>query len=67
MSPFVSQEMSMILGQLNKPDLTILGELIENGIMVPVIESSYRLSETAAALERSEGGHVRGKIIISME
>jgi len=66
LSPFVDQEMSLILAQMNKADLITLGELIEAGKMTPVIERSYRLDETADALSHSEAGHVRGKIVISL-
>ncbi len=67
MSPFVEQEIVMILAQLRKDDLTILADLIQDGKVTPVIDRRFRLSEVPAALQYSEEGHARGKIIINME
>ena len=37
---------------------------IEPGKAMPVIERSYRLSETAAAIRNLETGRARGKIVV---
>ncbi len=66
-SPFVGQEFVMILAELRKDDLAILGDLIQSGKVTPVIDRSYPLSEVPAAIRYSEEGHARGKIIISFE
>jgi len=52
---------------LREDDLSILGELMQAGTVTPVIDSRYPLSEVAAALEHSEKGHARGKIIINVQ
>ena len=67
LSPFVDQEFVMILGELRQDDLEILGDLIQAGKVTPVIDSHYRLSELRAAIEHSEEGHTRGKIIINVQ
>jgi NADPH:quinone reductase-like Zn-dependent oxidoreductase len=67
MSPFVEQEIVMILAQLRKDDLTILAELMQAGKVTPVIDRRFRLSEVPAALQYSEEGHARGKIVINMD
>lgn len=67
MSPFVDQEFVMILAELNKEDLTTLGELMQTGKMTPVIDSRYRLDEVPDAIRHSEDGHARGKIVIAVE
>jgi len=67
LSPFVDQEFVMILAELREDDLSILGELMQAGTVTPVIDSRYPLSEVAAALEHSEKGHARGKIIINVQ
>ncbi len=64
MSPFVDQEFVMILAEITPDDLTILGDLMQAGKVTPVIDSRYSLSEVKAAIEHSEEGHTRGKIII---
>lgn len=67
LSPFVSQQMGMMMAELGKSDLTTLGELIQAGKVTPVIDRRYKLSETAEAMRYLEEGHARGKVIITME
>jgi len=67
LSPFVGQDFGMILAQLRKDDLAILADLMQAGKVTPVIDRRYSLSEVPAALQYSEEGHARGKIIISLE
>ena len=50
----------------NKEDLTFLKELLEAGKVVPVIDRSYPLSETAEAIRYLEAGHARGKVVITV-
>ncbi len=66
-SPFVEQEIVMILARLRKDDLTTLSELMESGEITPVIDRRYALSEVADAIRYSEEGHVRGKIVIDVQ
>ena len=67
LSPFVSQDMGMILAELNKEDLTILGDLMQAGKVTPVIDRRYRLSEVPEAIRYLEEGHARGKVVITFE
>ena len=67
LSPFVSQDMGMLLAKLNKEDLTILGDLMQAGKVTPVIDRRYRLSEVPAAIRYLEEGHARGKVVITLE
>jgi NADPH:quinone reductase-like Zn-dependent oxidoreductase len=67
LSPFVDQEMAMILAELTQEDLVILGNLMQAGKVTPVIDSRYRLSEVPDAIRHSEDGHARGKIIINVQ
>ncbi len=66
-SPFVGQDFIMILAQLRNDDLVILADLMQKGDVTPVIDRRYKLSEVSAALQYSEQGHARGKIIINMQ
>src|SRR6202047_2325361 len=43
MSPFISQKMGMMMAELNKQDLTILGDLMQSGKVKPVIDRTYPL------------------------
>jgi NADPH:quinone reductase-like Zn-dependent oxidoreductase len=49
-----------------KKDLTSLGELLEGGIMKPVIDRLYSIDEVPEALRYLAKGHARGKIVITI-
>jgi NADPH:quinone reductase-like Zn-dependent oxidoreductase len=66
-SPFVSQDMGMLLAQLNKDDLAVLGELMQAGKVTPVIDRRYELIDAPAAIRYLEEGHARGKVIIRLD
>ena len=66
-SPFVQQEFVMFIAKMRKQDLKVLGEFMKSGVVTPVIDRSYALNETAAAIRYSEEGHARGKIIITVD
>ena len=67
LSPFVDQTFVMILAQLRKEDLAVLGDLMQAGELIPVIDRHYRLNEIREAIQYSEAGHARGKIIIDVQ
>jgi len=50
----------------NQADLTAIKELLEAGSIVPVIDRSYPLCETAEAIRYLEEGHARGKVVITV-
>jgi NADPH:quinone reductase-like Zn-dependent oxidoreductase len=66
LSPFVNQELVLILAEFSQADLNVLSELMRSGTMTPVIDRTYSLDELAQAITYSEEGHARGKIIISI-
>ena len=51
-SRFISQKFVTFLAALNQQDLTVL---------------SYKLSEVPDALRYLEGGHARGKVVITVD
>ena len=63
---FVTQEMSMMLAEMNNKDLTILADLIQTGKVKPVIDRTYTLSQLPEALGYLEEGHARGKVVITV-
>jgi uncharacterized protein (TIGR02246 family) len=65
LSPFISQEMGMFLAQVNKADLSAMGELVASGKVTPVIDRRYSLDEAPEAIRYLEQGHARGKVIIA--
>jgi NADPH:quinone reductase-like Zn-dependent oxidoreductase len=66
LSPFVSQQLMMILAEFNQPDLNFLGELMRTGKMTPVIDRQYTLKELPAAMAYLEEGRARGKVVINV-
>jgi NADPH:quinone reductase-like Zn-dependent oxidoreductase len=61
-----SKKMRNLYYKPNK-DLASLIDLIEAGKIVPVIDKRYPLSEVAEALRYLEEGHVKGKLVITVE
>lgn len=67
LSALVSQKAVMFIAKASQDDLTLLGELIANGKLEPVIDKSYSLSDAADAVRHVEEGHARGKVIITLD
>jgi NADPH:quinone reductase-like Zn-dependent oxidoreductase len=63
---FVTQEMSMMLADMNNKDLTILADLMQTGKVKPVIDKTYTLSQLPEAMQYLEEGHARGKVVITV-
>ncbi len=49
-----------------KEDVALLRELIEAGKVSPVIDRRYPLADVPAALRYLQGGHARGKVVITV-
>jgi NADPH:quinone reductase-like Zn-dependent oxidoreductase len=67
LSVFVSQKLVIFLAKSTKEDLTIVGELMATGKVIPVIDRRFSLSEVPEALRYLEEGHARGKVAITLE
>ena len=63
---FVDQDLGMFLSQGSGDDLAVLAGLMEEGRVVPVIDRTYPLAETAEAMGYLETGRARGKVIVTM-
>jgi len=64
---FVSQKSISLLAKLNQKDLDIIGSLIAEGRVTPVIDRRYSLREVPDAVRYLEQGHARGKVIIDVD
>jgi NADPH:quinone reductase-like Zn-dependent oxidoreductase len=67
LSKFVSQQMGMMLAELNQKDLTFLADLMQSGKVTPVIDRTYKLSDLPDAIRYLEEGHARGKVVITAD
>ena len=63
---FVRQHITMVPTSWDRDDLLAVTELVQRGILRPVIDRSYPLADTAAALRHVEAGHARGKVVIAV-
>jgi NADPH:quinone reductase-like Zn-dependent oxidoreductase len=54
------------IAKLNNEDLGVLGKLLEDGTMTPIIDRRYELSEVAEAFRYLGEGHAQGKIVITV-
>jgi NADPH:quinone reductase-like Zn-dependent oxidoreductase len=61
-----SKKLSTLSHKINQKDLAFIKELLEAGKIKPVIDRSYTLSEVPEALRYYGGGHVRGKVAITV-
>jgi NADPH:quinone reductase-like Zn-dependent oxidoreductase len=66
MSPFVKHSLRRPFSNPKREDLEVLVAMVEEGKLRPVIDATYPLGETAAALRHIEAGHARGKVIITI-
>jgi len=66
-SNFTSQKFVFYIAKLTKEDLNVLRDLMQSGKVVPVIDRTYKLSETQAAVRYLEEGHAHGKVVITIE
>jgi NADPH:quinone reductase-like Zn-dependent oxidoreductase len=57
---------TMGIAKVNQQDLAYLGELLEAGKIVSVIDRRYRLCETSDAVRYVEEKHPQGKVVITM-
>jgi len=56
----------MATANANQKDLLIIKDLLEAGKVVPVIDRTYPLAETAEAIRYLETGRARGKVVITV-
>lgn len=66
LSPFTDQRLLRYLSTPNREDLVALKGLVETGQLTPVVGRTYPLAETPAALRHIEGGHARGKVVVTL-
>lgn len=66
-SPFVGQNLGMMMARGSKEDLSTLAALLQSGEVTPVLDREYLLSDVPAAIRYSEEGHARGKIVVRVQ
>jgi len=66
-SPFISQRFTFFVSSENSDDLSMLGRMMEEKKLTPVIDRTYKLDEVPTAIRYLEEGHARGKVVISVD
>jgi len=71
LGPLVSRigrkKVRSFIASINQTDLVYIKELLEEGLVVPVIDRCYPLRETASAIRYLVAGHARGKVVITVD
>ncbi|MGY1636122.1 NAD(P)-dependent alcohol dehydrogenase [Geodermatophilus sp. SYSU D00742] len=66
LSPFVAQRLGTFVASENAADLRVLAGLLEAGRLTPVLDRSYPLADTAAAVRRLLDGDGVGKVVVTV-
>ncbi len=66
LSPFVGHTLRGLVSTERHDDLDLLRDLIEAGHLTPVLDRTFPLAETPAAVRYLEAGHARGKLAIAL-
>jgi len=64
---FGSKKMKSLTAKANRDDLELLTQLLEKGIIKPVIDRRYPLEKAAEAMSYLKQGHSTGKVLINLE
>jgi NADPH:quinone reductase-like Zn-dependent oxidoreductase len=67
LSSFTDQKFAQYMTKVSKQDLIMLGDLMQEGKLKPVIEQTYKLNDASEAFRQLDAGHARGKIVITIE
>jgi NADPH:quinone reductase-like Zn-dependent oxidoreductase len=66
LSPFVGQKLGSFICTEKAQDLITIAGLVESGRVTPVVDRTYPLGETAAAVQYLQDGHARGKVVVTV-
>ncbi len=62
---FTEQKFAQYMTKVSKDDLSMLGDLMHEGKLKPVIEQTYKLNDAPDAFRQLNAGHARGKLVIT--
>lgn len=65
-SPFIRQRMRAFFSRERQDDIETLAEMITAGTLTPVVEKTFPLADAADAIRHLEGGHARGKLVVTV-
>ena len=65
-SPFLPQRLRPLPSKETREELLAVTELVEAGKLMPIVDRTYPLAETAVGVGYVEQGHARGKVVVSV-
>jgi NADPH:quinone reductase-like Zn-dependent oxidoreductase len=65
-SLFGHRKLVVLMAKLRAEDLTSLAALVDSGRLMPVLDVRHGLEALPDALRQIQGGHARGKLVISL-
>jgi NADPH:quinone reductase-like Zn-dependent oxidoreductase len=63
--PLGRREVKRFVRKVTRPDLLELAALVEDGSLTPVVDRTYPLAETPAAMAHLRRRHSRGKVVVT--
>jgi NADPH:quinone reductase-like Zn-dependent oxidoreductase len=66
LSRFVRQRLRTFIASEKAADLLALSALVESGAVTPVVDRTFPLAETPAAIRHMREGKARGKVVIDV-
>ncbi len=66
LSPFVGQNLGVLMAVERQEDLEALSEMIEAGAISPVIDRTFSLIEAPDAVRYLMEGHAQGKVVVTV-
>jgi NADPH:quinone reductase-like Zn-dependent oxidoreductase len=65
LAPFARQRLVVLEAKPSKENLAALRDLAESGLLVPVIERTYPLTDAPDAIRHVESAHARAKVVVT--
>ena len=65
-APFTGGRLVPFIARARQADLNVMRELMERGVLSPVVDRTYTLESTAEAIRYVAAGHTRGKVVITI-
>ena len=65
LSFFVDQTLKFFLAEITQADLNLLGDMMKDGRVKPVVDRRYPLADVVEAMRYLESGRARGKVIVN--
>jgi NADPH:quinone reductase-like Zn-dependent oxidoreductase len=63
---FVPQRLRPLPSRQKREELLAVTALIEDGKLIPIVDRTYPLADTADGLRHVEQGHARGKVVVTV-